>query len=74
MSSRCSTEGPGPPRVVADTDLHLLVLSRGEFKQLLRTYPSVSYRMLGGLGARLRQADEMIAATSGRNATAHITV
>ena len=59
---------------MADTDLHLLVLSRGEFKQLLRTYPSVSYRMLSGLGARLRKADEMIAATSGRNATAHITV
>ena len=60
--------------VVADTALHLLVLSRGEFKQLVRTYPTVSYRMLKGLGARLRRADEMIDAANRQDAPRHITV
>ena len=60
--------------VVADTDLHLLVLSRAEFKKLCRTYPSVSYRMLKGLGERLRRADEMIGAASHPESPAHITM
>ncbi len=66
--------GPRTATVVADTDMHLLVLSRSEFNQLFRTYPSVSFRMLKGLGARLRKADEMIAEASGGKVPAHITV
>ena len=66
--------GPRTATVVADTDLQLLVLSRREFNQLCRTYPSVSYRMLKGLGARLRTADEMIGQSSHPDTTAHITV
>jgi CRP-like cAMP-binding protein len=66
--------GPRTATVVADTDLRLLVLSRREFNQLFRTYPSVSYRMLKGLGARLRKADEMIADSGSESMTAHITV
>ena len=66
--------GPRTATVVADTDLHLLVLSRPEFKQLCRTYPTVSYRMLKGLGARLRHADDMIAAADHPDAPIHITV
>jgi CRP/FNR family transcriptional regulator, cyclic AMP receptor protein len=46
--------------VVAETDLHLLVLSRGEFKELCRSYPSVANKMLVELGARLRKADEIL--------------
>jgi len=60
--------------VVADTDLHLLVLSRAEFQNLCRTYPSVSYRMLKGLGERLRRADEMICAVNNPESPAHITM
>jgi CRP/FNR family cyclic AMP-dependent transcriptional regulator len=46
--------------VVAQTDLRLLVLSRGEFKELCRSYPAVMNKMLVELGARLRKADEML--------------
>ena len=46
--------------VVAETDLRLLVLTRGEFRVLCRTYPSVANKMLVELGARLRRADEML--------------
>jgi len=60
--------------VKAETNMHLLVLSRGEFGQLCRTYPSVSYRMLKGLGGRLRQADEMIVAAGDPDFSGHITV
>jgi CRP/FNR family cyclic AMP-dependent transcriptional regulator len=60
--------------VVADTDLELLVLSRAEFKQVFKTYPTVSYRMLTGLGARLRQADEMIDAISHPDTPQHVTI
>ena len=66
--------GPRTATVVADTDLHLLVLSRGEFKQLCRSYPTVSYRMLAGLGARLRTADQMIDDANRPEAARHITV
>jgi CRP-like cAMP-binding protein len=66
--------GPRTATVVADTDLHLLVLSRGEFKELLRTFPTVSYRLLKGLGTRLRKADEMIDAASRTELPRHITV
>jgi CRP/FNR family cyclic AMP-dependent transcriptional regulator len=60
--------------VTADTDMHLLILSRGEFGQLCRAYPTVSYRMLKGLGGRLRQADEMIVATGDPDFSGHVTV
>jgi CRP-like cAMP-binding protein len=48
--------------VVAETDLRLLVLSRAEFRELCRSYPSVMNKMLVELGARLRKADEMLSA------------
>jgi CRP/FNR family transcriptional regulator, cyclic AMP receptor protein len=51
--------------VVAETDLRLLVLSRGEFKVLCRSYPSVTNKMLVELGARLRRADEMLGRSQG---------
>jgi CRP-like cAMP-binding protein len=66
--------GPRTATVQADTDMHLLVLSRGEFSQLCRTHPSVSYRMLKGLGGRLRQADEMIVEIGDPSFSGHITV
>lgn len=66
--------GPRTATVVADTDLHLLVLSRAEFRQLCRTYPTVSNRMLKVLGSRLRQADDMIDTAEHRGAPRHITV
>ena len=53
--------------VVAETDLRLLVLSRAEFKELCRSFPSVMNKMLVELGARLRRADEML---SGRSVAA----
>ena len=66
--------GPRTATVVAATDLHLLVLSRSEFKAVCRNYPSVSCRMLTVLGARLRRADDMIDAASHPEAPRHITV
>ncbi len=66
--------GPRTATVVADTALRLLVLSRREFNQLCRTYPSVSFRMLKGLGARLRAADEIIGSVSHPDTAAHVTV
>ena len=65
--------GPRTATVVAETPLHLLVLSRGEFKQLCQTYPSVSYRMLKGLGGRLRRADEMMDDAGLRDGPHHVT-
>jgi CRP-like cAMP-binding protein len=66
--------GPRTATVVADTDLRLLVLSRGEFKQVFKTYPTVSYRMLTGLGSRLRHADEMIDSISHADSPHHVTL
>jgi CRP-like cAMP-binding protein len=43
--------------VVADTDMTLLVVARGEFLSLLSLAPSVVAKMLAELGSRLRQAD-----------------
>jgi len=45
--------------VVAETDMHLLLLTRSEFKELHATAPSVAYKMLAELGVRLRRADGM---------------
>ena len=57
--------------VVADTDLTLLVLSRREFRSLQSTAPSVAYKLLVELGARLRQADAMLADLADRDSAAH---
>ena len=46
--------------VVADTDMRLLVLSRSEFNSLRYAAPSVAYKMLEELGARLRRADNLL--------------
>ena len=46
--------------VDALTDMHLLVLTRNEFRTLQETAPSVAFKLLVGLGARLRQADQVI--------------
>jgi CRP-like cAMP-binding protein len=51
--------GPRTATVVADTDMTLLVLSRTEFKSLQFSAPSVAYKMLVELGARLRRTYEM---------------
>ena len=60
--------------VVAETDLRLQVLSRGEFKELCRSYPSVMTKMLVELGARLRRADEMLGGSQARRPNQLLTV
>ena len=60
--------------VVAQTDLRLLVLSRGEFKELCRSYPAVMNKMLVELGARLRKADEMLGGSPVRGPNQLLTV
>jgi CRP-like cAMP-binding protein len=60
--------------VVAETDLRLLVLSRGEFKELCHSYPSVAQKMLAGIGARLRKADEMLGAVQASDAPQLVTL
>ncbi len=57
----------GEPRVAtvtAATDMHLFVMSRPEFNQLLTDFPLVSRRILRDLGARLRAADSRLALTA----------
>jgi CRP/FNR family transcriptional regulator, cyclic AMP receptor protein len=49
--------GPRIATVTAATDMDLLVLSRREFLELIDQVPSVTRRLLEGLGARLRDAD-----------------
>ena len=49
--------GPRIATVTAATDMELLVLSRREFLELIDQVPSVTRRLLEGLGARLRDAD-----------------
>jgi CRP-like cAMP-binding protein len=44
--------------VVADTAMTVLVLSRTEFKTLQLTAPTVAYKMLAEVGARLRRIYE----------------
>lgn len=50
--------------VVADTDMQLFLFSRGEFRTLHSSAPTVAYKMLAELGARLRKADNMFDADS----------
>jgi len=45
--------------ITAETDLHLLVLSRREFKSLYSSFPSVAHRILLEFADRLRRADEL---------------
>jgi CRP/FNR family cyclic AMP-dependent transcriptional regulator len=50
----------GQPRVATVTavsEMHLVVLSRTEFHELLAESPAVSRRIIEALGARLRAAD-----------------
>jgi len=47
--------------VIAETDVQLLVLSRTEFRSLARVAPAALEKIMVGLSARLRQADEWIA-------------
>ena len=49
--------GPRIATVTAATDMELLVLSRREFLELIDQVPTVTRRLLEGLGARLRDAD-----------------
>jgi CRP-like cAMP-binding protein len=49
--------GPRVATVTGATDMHLLVLSRTEFLELLAEAPTVTRRILEGVGARLRAAD-----------------
>ena len=50
--------------VVAETDVELLVLSRREFRALAESAPGAMQKIMVGLSARLRHADEMIAGDS----------
>ena len=49
--------GPRTATVVADTDMDLLVLGQREFAGLLDQVPSLSYKLLAAMAARLREAD-----------------
>jgi CRP-like cAMP-binding protein len=49
--------GPRSATVVADTDMDLLVLGQREFSGLLDQVPSLSYKLLAVMAARLREAD-----------------
>jgi CRP-like cAMP-binding protein len=60
--------------VVAQTDLRLLVLSSGEFKELFRSYPSVTRKIVAVLAARLRKADEMLGDASLHGATTYVAL
>jgi CRP-like cAMP-binding protein len=52
--------GPRTATVVADSDMHLLAISRWEFSQLRSSFPEVSGKMLVELGTRLRRAEDKI--------------
>jgi len=49
--------GPRTATIVADTDMSLLVLGQREFAGLLDQIPSLSYKLLATMAARLREAD-----------------
>jgi CRP/FNR family cyclic AMP-dependent transcriptional regulator len=55
--------GPRAATVTATTDMHLIVLSRPEFDELLAEVPIVSRRILEALAARLRAADTLLYAS-----------
>jgi len=44
--------------VVADSDMELLVLTTREFRSLLETSPTIAWKLLVAMAARLRSADE----------------
>ena len=50
-------QGPRAATVTADTDMQLLVLTSRAFSKLLDDTPSVSRRILRGMGERLRSAE-----------------
>jgi CRP-like cAMP-binding protein len=49
--------GPRSATVVAETDMHLLVLSSREFSSLLDSVPTVARGIMRGLAERLREAE-----------------
>lgn len=50
-------QGPRSATVIAETDMHLLVLGSREFSSLVNEVPSVAVRMMRGLAERLRNAE-----------------
>jgi CRP/FNR family transcriptional regulator, cyclic AMP receptor protein len=52
--------GPRSATVVADSDMELLVLESREFRRLIEASPSIAWKVLGTMAARLRQADEAL--------------
>jgi CRP/FNR family transcriptional regulator, cyclic AMP receptor protein len=52
--------GPRSATVVADSDMELLVLDSREFRQLVEASPTIAWKILGTLAARLRDADEAL--------------
>jgi CRP/FNR family transcriptional regulator, cyclic AMP receptor protein len=52
--------GPRSATVIADTPMHLAVVSQSEFNGLLDTVPVLSRRVLAGLAARIRELDARV--------------
>jgi CRP/FNR family transcriptional regulator, cyclic AMP receptor protein len=50
-------QGPRSATVIAESDMHLLVLGSREFSSLVNEVPTVAVRMMGGLAERLREAE-----------------
>ncbi|MGH2978758.1 MAG: cyclic nucleotide-binding domain-containing protein [Solirubrobacterales bacterium] len=50
-------EGPRSATVIADTDMHLLVLSSRSFSSLIDEVPAVARRILRGMAERLRSSE-----------------
>jgi CRP/FNR family transcriptional regulator, cyclic AMP receptor protein len=50
-------QGPRSATVMAETDMHLLVLGSREFSSLVNEVPTVAVRMMRGLAERLRSAE-----------------
>ena len=46
--------------VVADSDMELLVLDSREFRRLVESSPTIAWKILGTMAARLRRADEAL--------------
>jgi CRP/FNR family transcriptional regulator, cyclic AMP receptor protein len=53
---------PRSATVVADTDMDLLVLGQREFNSVLVTMPELSRKMMIAMAARVRDADQKVAA------------
>lgn len=51
---------PRSATIIAIDDLHLLTINRQNFRDLLEKMPSVSFRIMRTLSARLRRSDEVL--------------